>query len=145
MNKLLMILLVFVLLFAGSVGAQEGTPDAPVIIDVEEVAPPVIVVDTTVYSVALIVVGVIFLIGFGVLGYVVRPAILQLGISAPEWALKGVQSGYESGMEKLNEFVLSTDTPLDDAAAAEIHERIDELFGEIERLRKGGAPGDSTG
>ena len=90
---------------------------------------------TTVYSIALIVVGLIVMVAFGVFGYVVRPALIQLGVSAPQFALDGINSAYESVIKALQDFVTLTPTPLDDAALAELKTTLDTLLEEIRKQR----------
>lgn len=152
MHKLILLVLVFMLLFVGALNAQEATPEVipdtgVVSIDVGGTDVPVVVVeraavDPTVYTVALIVVGIVFLLGFGIFGAAVRPALVQLGQSVPSYLLTGTEATLEDALDSAEDFAGSTGyTQLDDVAVKEIRQRLDDLFKEIHALRDGASTG----
>lgn len=95
--------------------------------------PPVIVVsppatsDTSLYWIFSAVI-------FGLLGVIVlvlRPLIVQLGQSAPQWLVESVFSGGNSALDRAQQFAASTPSHLDDDLVAELRKEIASLKAEI--------------
>ena len=73
-------------------------------------------------------IGIAALIVMMVLG---REALVRLGKSQPAYAREPVFSGIETGLAKLEEYTHTTETTIDDAAAAELKRFILGIIGEI--------------
>lgn len=74
----------------------------------------------------------------------VKPLILELAKSAPEWALKGGEAAARTGLAGLEGAVELTSTQIDDAALQELKSGFEQLIEEIRLLRTGTAAADSS-
>lgn len=141
-RKLLIVALcaLFVVLFAQSTGllAQAVTPEPtpPVVVD-----PPVDVPvenDTTpqLFNTALIVIGAIVSVAFGVFGYLVRPAIIGAVAGMPQWGAEMLFSGGDAGLDALEDYVETTPTEIDDTEVAKLRREFEQLRADIAKLRE---------
>jgi len=130
-----------------SVSAQdtptiEPTVVAPVEEPPVEVTPPVAVVDQTqIITTALIVIGAVVGIAFGVFGYLVRPVLLAGINQMPPWAANMLFSAGDAGLDALEEYVEDTPDTTDDTEVAKLRKEF-ELF--REQYRQQPAPVDET-
>lgn len=136
----------FLVLFAQSTGmlAQEATPEpTPVVV----VDPPAVEDVTTpqLFNTALIVIGAIVTISFGVFGYIVRPAIVGVVASMPQWGAEMIFSGGDAGLDALENYVETTTTEIDDAEVAKLRREFEHLRADIAKLRQAPPVSDERG
>lgn len=125
-----------------SIFAQEVTPEPTPVVVVPVEDPPVAVVDqTAIVTTALIVIGTVVAIAFGVFGYLVRPVLLAGINQMPAWAADMVFSAGDAGLDALEEYVEDTPDPTDDTEVAKLRKEF-ELF--REQYRQQPAPVDET-
>jgi hypothetical protein len=80
--------------------------------------------------------GAILIIAVIVLGMLGREFIINLGKSTPAYVREPIFSGAETGLAKLEEYTHTTETTIDDAAAAELKKFLLGIIGEIRAEEK---------
>lgn len=132
----------FVVLFVQSSGlllAQEVTPEVTPVVVVAE--PPVVVDAVTtsqLFTTALIVIGGIVAVAFGVFGYIVRPALVAALNQIPQWGAEMFFSAGDAGLTAVERYAETTETPLDNEEAAKLRREFNELREEVRAARDTG-------
>lgn len=141
-RKLLIVALcaLFLVLFAQSTGllAQEITPEPTPVVVVDPPVDPPAENDTTpqLFNTALIVIGAIVTVAFGVFGYLVRPAIVGVVASMPQWGAEMLFSGGDAGLDALEDYAETTVTELDDTEVAKLRREFELLREEVAKSRQ---------
>lgn len=131
MRRLFVFLVAFALLFAytGAVLAQDATPEPT------PTEPPVVVVSPSGWQPEDFILAAV---AFGLLAafvLVLRPTIVQLGHSAPSWAVDAAFASIDKILQTWAERALTTPSTLDDSLVADWRKELDGLREEIARLR----------
>lgn len=144
MNRKLLITalcVLLVVLFVQSTGlfAQEVTPEAPPVVVVTD--PPVVVDAVTtsqLFTTALIVIGAIVGVAFGVFGYIVRPALVAALNQIPQWGAEMFFSAGDAGLTAVERYAETTETVIDDNEVAKLRRDFDQLREEVRAARDTG-------
>lgn len=146
MRKIALALFIIVILalLAAPVSAQEivtNTPAAtaagPVVVNPPVVAPSVTDATATYWIFAAVIFGLLATIVL-----VLRPLIVQLGASAPRWAVDAAYSAGSTLLDKAADYAGTTPSKVDDDLVVELRAQIDSLRAEIDKLR---TPSNPTG
>lgn len=149
MRKLTLIvfacLLVFALSLVTPLAAQESTLEPttetpiteppPVVVD-----PPLVIDQTSTFNTALVVIGAIVVIVFGVFGYIMKPAVAGAVAGMPQWAAEMLLTAGDTGLSALEKYTETTPDPIDDTEVAKLRKAYDELREEIYKLRQAQTP-----
>jgi hypothetical protein len=141
-RKLLIVALcaLFVVLFAQSTGllAQESTLEPTPVVVVDPPVDPPVANDTTpqLFNTALIVIGAIVTVAFGVFGYLVRPAIIGAVAGMPQWGAEMLLSAGDAGLDALENYTETTITELDDTEVAKLRREFELLREEVAKSRQ---------
>ena len=128
---LLLVILMACVLVAMPLHAQEVTPEPPVVVEEPPPAAPPVVNATDLFTTALIVIGAIVGIAFGVFGYIVRPAIVGAVSGMPQWAGEVLFSAGDTGLASLEGYAEGTEGTRDDDEVAKLRREFDQLRAEI--------------
>lgn len=143
MNRKLLIAALCALLlvlFVQSTGllAQEVTPEPTPIVVTD---PPVVVDAVTtsqLFTTALIVIGGIVAVAFGVFGYIVRPALVAALNQIPQWGAEMFFSAGDAGLTAVERYAETTETVIDDNEVAKLRRDFDQLREEVRAARDTG-------
>lgn len=128
-------------LFVQSTGllAQEVTPEPTPVVVVTD--PPVVVDAVTtsqLFTTALIVIGAIVGVAFGVFGYIVRPALVAALNQIPQWGAEMFFSAGDAGLTAVERYAETTETVIDDNEVAKLRRDFDQLREEVRAARDTG-------
>lgn len=135
MKRILFVLFIL-FVFALPAFAQEVTPEPIVVTD-----PPVIVDTVTtsqLFTTALVVIGAIVGVAFGVFGYIVRPALVAALNQIPQWGAEMFFSAGDAGLTAVEDYAETTETTLDDNEVAKLRREFELLREEVRASRNTG-------
>ncbi len=141
----LLLIVALCLLFVLPAFAQEVTPEpTPVVVVDPPVEAPAISTGQL-FNTALIVIGAIVTVAFGVFGYIVRPSIVGAVAGMPEWAASMLFSGGDAGLDALENYVEGTPETTDNEEVAKLRREFEQLRADIAAVRQAPPVSDERG
>lgn len=141
-NRLLWVILIVVLLVPFAALAQDTEPLATLNgepVEATQVAPgeqPSVVMVDSPQSTAMFYVFAAVIFGLlAVIALVLRPLIVQLGGSAPSWAVDAAFSAVNNLLKSAQDYANTTPSPVDNDLVTELQQQIAEMKAEIDVLR----------
>lgn len=106
---------------------------------------PVVVVDSPESTAMFWIFSAVIFGLLAVIVLVLRPLIVQLGASAPSWAVDAAFSGVGTLLASAGDYASTTPSPVDDDLVEELRKEIDSLKASIAEMRDRLSPPDTTG